>query len=161
MGDILTIFLTASLTLIGGIIILMLEKISEKFYIEPYHKFKSKLVETKVTLYLYDNIYTNFFELENTNEIFLEKIKNAQELLRQHWAEVLVFYKRIIDNSLIMFFCKKKVPSQKEMEKIATNLIFVYNSPLVWSTKWKADIKNNSLERNNKLNETIELLMKY
>ncbi len=161
MAEILNIFLTASLTLTGGVILLMLEKILEKFYINPYYQFKSKLIETKVTLYLYNNIYTNFFELEKTNNIFLEKIKNAQELLRKHWAEVLVHYRRIINSSIIIFFCKSKVPSQKEMEKIATNLIFLYNSPLVWSKEWRADIKNNSLERDNKLREIIEILMKY
>jgi hypothetical protein len=161
MGEILNIFLTASLTLIGGIILLLLEKIVVLFYISPFWKFKKKLIKTKVTLYLYNNIFTNFFELEKTNEIFLQKIKDSQELLRNHWAELLVDYNQIINNPLLNFFCKRKIPTKEEMEIIAKNLIFVYNSPLVWSKSWKTEIKNNSLERNKKLEEIIIILMRY
>lgn len=162
MGELSLSLLTAILTLFVGLIIFTLSKIIEEFYIKPYQSFKEEITRTKSLIYLYNPIFTNYFNGDQSKKEFISKVLDAQELLRKRWANLLVYHNRIKKSWLINLFCNKSIPSGKEMEKVAKGILCVIQSSLIYSkTQHPSTIINNSKERDEKIKETIAILMKY
>ena len=67
--------LTASLTLIGGILIFLIQKVIILFFIQPHQEFKEAKSKIKYLLLLNKNIYTNAFDSKGIKkEFFLKKL---------------------------------------------------------------------------------------
>lgn len=159
MDDLTKIILTWLFTVIGAVIIFLSTKIIEKFYIEPYYKFKSELTKTKIKLYFYNNLFTNHFEVDETNKEFIKKILSAQEEIRLQWSKLQILYTIVVNKKILMIFCNKKIPNTKEMNQILVSLIRIYNSNLFHYNNIPAE--NDSPERNDELIRLLDILLKY
>ena len=153
MTDWGTILLTAFITTFLGVVAL----IFNKWFIEPYFKFKEKLTEVKICLLFYRNILTNKFIREQTNEEFTKKIISSLNLLRNEWAELSVAYSRIYSNK----FSLAKIPSYLEMENIEKKLLDLSNRMHeILVSKNSRDI-DTCLERDKIVSEVIKFTEKY
>ena len=59
MSDLFKIFLTSSLTVVGGVLVLVVGRIIEKFLIEPVHEQSNVIGEIADSLIFYANLYSN------------------------------------------------------------------------------------------------------
>ncbi|MFN6188908.1 MAG: hypothetical protein ACK460_22975, partial [Microcystis sp.] len=59
MSELFKIILTSSLTVIGGIIVLVVGQIITKFFIEPIHEQAKAIGEIAYSLTMYSNVYGN------------------------------------------------------------------------------------------------------
>lgn len=57
--EIYRIFLTSSLTILGGVLVYVLGQLISKFYIDPVDKLRETMGELRDILIFYSNVYTN------------------------------------------------------------------------------------------------------
>lgn len=115
--------LTASLTLIGGILIFIIQKFIIVLLIQPYQEFNDAKLKVKYLLLLNKNIYTNAFDSKGIKKEFEEYVHSSQNDLRKEWANLYVKY----GNLIVKWF----VPNPKDMKKVYDNLIFISNIPII------------------------------
>ncbi len=156
MEEYASMFLQGSITVLVGIITFLITLVVERFYIAPYYDFKKELISIRINLLFYNNILTNFFERGEINDKFFDKIMTAQEKMREHWAKISTKYYNTNKN---LFRILKKIPSKDEMKKIEECLIYLQNSRIVHLKRMPDN--DNCLERNEKLNKTLEIINKY
>ena len=140
--------LTASLTLIGGILIFLIQKFIILLFIEPHREFKEARSKLKYLLLLNKNIYTNGF---NENEIipkFKEKVLESQRDVRKEWANLYVKY-----DNLIFKWCS---PKPKDMKKVYENLIYISNAPIIKNNN--RDSSDSPVDRNKKIDDILKVL---
>jgi uncharacterized membrane protein len=150
MGEINQSLLTASLTIIGAILILIITKIIEK-YIEKRNLFENALLEILSLLNMYSNIYTNGLNDSEISENFRKKIKESQEKARKSWVKLHSAYYACKNKKFI-----KTIP-EKKFEELSKFLIYLSNAPII---KYKNQELNDNIperiEKFNKIKEFIE-----
>lgn len=122
-------------------------------YLQPYFRFKDKLIIIKTNLLFNKNILTDAFHRGSINKIFINEILKIKSSIRKDWAELMSFYSRSIEY---------KVPSKNEIKKIGENLLFISNSSLIFEADNKQiSVTQECLERDKKIEEIIEIIDKY
>ena len=121
--EISNIVLTASLTLIGGIIIFCSQNLFVTLFLKPFDEFKREKGKVKYLLLLNKQIYTNGFESATLQPELKERIITAQFSLRKQWARLFVKY----DNLILKCF----VPKEEDMAIVYEDLIYISNSPII------------------------------
>lgn len=151
--------ITASITILGGILIFLITKLIEKRFIEPYYKYKEGLITIKIDLLFYKNILTNSFTASSVNSEFAIFIRNALKDLRRHWARISTYYYNIHSKKIF----SKRLPTYEENKKIESTLLVFSNSLdlILRSNNVKNDISNECIKRNEEIEKTIKLIEKY
>jgi hypothetical protein len=85
MSELFKIILTSSLTIFGGILIYVVGRIIEKFFIEPIHEQFKIIGKIADSLIFYANIYTN----PGSKLIEKEKMDEASNVLRQQASHLM------------------------------------------------------------------------
>ena len=158
------VIIQAIITILISVIIFFFTTILKIVYIDPYFRLKKNLRLSLTTLYKYNHIFTNAWASDNVNERFRDKVLSAQDEIRQRWAEFLVSLKdiRYTKNKLVNRMFKNKVPTEEEIEKIAKTLIFIFNSSILYyKQNAPEDISKECLERDDKIREIIQIMLKY
>jgi hypothetical protein len=88
MSEIFKIILTSSLTVIGGIIVLVIGQIITKFFIEPIHEQAKVIGEIAYLLTMYSNVYGNpgILKPEKMDEASTSLRRCAGQLLARTYA---------------------------------------------------------------------------
>ncbi|MFN4857260.1 MAG: hypothetical protein ACK5EU_02905 [Pseudanabaena sp.] len=88
MSELFKIILTSSLTVIGGIIVLVVGQIITKFFIEPIHEQAKAIGEIAYSLTMYSNVYGNpgILKREKMDEASTSLRKCAGQLLARTYA---------------------------------------------------------------------------
>ena len=157
MEELILAILTASLTIIGAVIIFIIKKIIEEYYINPYSNLKKNLIELKIFLNFNSNILTNKFYNKEILDEFRKNILNIQKELRKIWSKLNVDYD-ICPKRILLW--KINIPSNEEMAKIETTLIYLSNIPLIKYEFIKED-GDNILERIKRFDEIVKIITKY
>ena len=140
--------LTASLTLLGGITIFLIQKFIIILFIQPHQEFKEAKSKLKYLLLLNKNIYTNGFDENEIKPDFKETILESQRDVRKEWANLYVKY-----DNLILKWCS---PKQKDMKKVYENLIYISNSPIIRTNNQSTN--DNPIDRNSKIDDIFKVL---
>lgn len=153
MVDWTSIFLTAIVTALLGIIIVVLDN----SLIKPYFKFKDNLLKTKICLLFYRNILTNKFIREQTNEEFIIKIKESLDSLRKRWASLSVAYSHIYSGK----FSLAKLPKYAEMQTTEKNILNLSNRMDEILVSRDSREEDTCLERDRIVSDLIKFIDKY
>jgi len=140
--------LTASLTILGGITIFLIQKFVIILFIQPHQEFKEAKSKLKYLLLLNKNIYTNGFDENKIKPEFKETVLESQRDIRKEWANLYVKY----DNLILKWFS----PKQKEMKKVYEILIYISNSPIIRTNNQKTN--DNPIDINSKINDIFKVL---
>jgi hypothetical protein len=144
MGELFNIFLTSSITLIGGIIIFIIQKLIIILCIKPWQEFNEAKNRLKLFLLYNKGFFINYVkDIKNIEKVnYTIKI---QEEFRRHFFNLYVKYDNICNKKYYkkINFCLKKC---NELNYI--NLI-----------DYNGDVKITQPQKVNKLiNEIIDLL---
>lgn len=142
--------LTASLTLIGGILIFIIQKFIILLLIEPYKEFKEAKSKIKYLLLLNKNIYTNAFNEDEIKPEFKELVLQSQKDVRKEWANLYVKY----ENLLVKWFA----PKPKDMKKVYENLIYISNSPIIRNANDQDTSDDDLIDRNKGIEYILRVL---
>jgi hypothetical protein len=112
-------FLTATLTILGGVIVYVLGQILLKFFIEPIHEQRKIIGEVADALIYYDNIYSNPGIMSNQSDSGSERFRELATLL-QSKTQFISFYP--------LFERLKVVIASTEIYDASRNLIGLSNS---------------------------------
>mgnify|MGYP005854895495 CR=1 FL=1 len=140
--------LTASLTLIGGILIFLIQKFIILLFIQPYQEFKEAKSKLKYLLLLNKNIYTNGFDEGSIKKEFKEKVLDSQTDVRKEWANLYVKY----DSIILKWFA----PKSDDMKKVYENLIYISNSPIIRTGN--RETNDDPVDRNSKIDYIFKVL---
>ncbi len=144
-------FLTAMLTLVGGIVIFVLQKLVIISLIEPYQEFKEAKSKIKYFLRMNRGLYVKHKYASNLhNNPAIQKFHNE---LKKIGEELIVKYENL--NILTRIFFCKSIPQSKIMDNIYTNLIRISNDQIFHlATKTSEPYK----EVNDKIEEILSKL---
>ncbi|MEK6942490.1 MAG: hypothetical protein AABX00_00305 [Nanoarchaeota archaeon] len=152
-------FLTASLTIIGGVVVYITGELLNQFMIKPYYKFKESLNKLQTELMFRKSILTNMFIKEVISNEFFKEVIDIQKNLRKIWAHLNIEYKYL--HKKRFFLMRKNIPTIEEMETILSNMLILSNSMIVIFQNLLPEQKNDSLERSRKVEEILSILKKY
>ncbi|KKR76658.1 hypothetical protein J4460_08075 [Candidatus Woesearchaeota archaeon] len=141
--------LTASLTLIGGVLIFIIQKFIILLFIQPHQEFKEAKSKVKYLLLLNKNIYTNAFDSKGIKKEFEEYVHNSQRELRREWANLYVKYGNLTIRWL--------VPKCKDMKTVFDNLIFISNISIIGYSNNK-QTSHDCVEVNKKIDNIFKVL---
>ena len=143
MSDLVKIFLTSGLTIIGGVVVFVLGQLLNELLIKPFFKYRDILGKIDRDLTFYSHIYSNAGVHHRDHPI----VNEAHEKLRKLSCDLRIVYKSV---SWIEYFkIKGWIMSEEQKEKIAVNLIGLSNSLLDHSY-----IENN-LRREREIRKTM------
>jgi len=140
--------LTASLTILGGILIFLIQKFIILTFMQPYQEFKEAKSKLKYLLLLNRHIYTNAFNEGEIKKEFKEIVLQSQKDIRKEWANLYVKY----GNLFVRWFA----PKQKDMKKVYENLIYISNSPII--RIGQRETNDDPLNRMEKVNYILKVL---
>jgi hypothetical protein len=127
MSDIYKIFLTSSVTILGGVLIFVLEKIVEIFFINLIHKQKQVIGDICDKLIFYADLYSNPFnqKIPQSPEIINRYIRARDEV--RSLASLL--NSRTQQITWYGFFAKLHIVlPQENIQEASRNLIALSNS---------------------------------
>lgn len=119
MTEVLKIFLTAGLTVFGGVVVYAFGQILLKFFIEPIYEQKRIVAEINDTLIFYANQFGIHFEINPEAEKISDKIRSLSTQLRAR-TKMIPFYDHFQKCGLIL--------SQKDIDDACSALIGLSNS---------------------------------
>lgn len=140
--------LTASLTLIGGIFIFLIQKFVIILFIQPYQEFKEAKSKVKYLLLLNKNIYTSAFNDGEIKDEFKKFVLQSQKDVRREWANLYVKY----DGLIVKWF----VPKAEDMRGVYDNLIYISNSPIIRNND--RETHDKPVDRNIKIDDIFMVL---
>jgi len=119
MSEIVIIFLTSALTIIGGVLVFVIGQIISKFIIDPVHEQKALIGEIADSLIFYANVYTNpgILPLEMMDEASNEF--RQQATLLQSKTHLIPLYQILSILGLVV--------NKKHINKATKNLILISN----------------------------------
>lgn len=112
--------LTASLTVLGGIIVLVIGQLLQKFFIEPLHELSKTIGETSFALVYYANLYSN----PGTGK--LEEMDEASKNIRRLAAKLVSSAHAVRGYGLLSLI--RAVPRKRDVNSAASSLIGLSNS---------------------------------
>jgi len=122
MSELIKIVLTSALTITGGILVITIGRIIEKFVIEPIHALRRTIGETANSLIFYANIYGNpSKETPEEREINEE----VQKALRRLAAQLMARSNAVPRLRVCQF--KILIPSHGSVKEAAGKLISISN----------------------------------
>jgi hypothetical protein len=120
MSELFKIILTASLTVIGGILVFVVGQIIAKFFIEPMHEQFRLIGEIANSLIFYANVYSN------PGSGKPDKMDEASKMLRQQASQLMARTHAIRWYKLWQFL--RIVPKYVDVIEASRNLIGPSNS---------------------------------
>ena len=120
MSDLFKIFLTSSLTVVGGVLIFVIGQIIEKFLIEPIHEQSNVIGEIADSLIFYADLYSN------PGIGKPEEMDEASQALRRQASRLMARTHAIRCYWLMQLL--RIVPKHKDILKARQNLIGLSNS---------------------------------
>jgi len=120
VSDLAKIFLTSGLTIIGGVIVLVIGQLVQKFLLEPAHEQTKLIGSVLFNLTYYAPWYANPGQ---GKEVELEK---ASDAIRQCASQLKAATSAIRGYGVLASL--RLIPSRERIEKAIGNLIFVANS---------------------------------
>lgn len=152
MSSIKYAFLTASLTIIGGIIVFIIEKYIAKVF-EKKNKYIEIQTEIAINLKFYANLIHNPLNLEKEHTDYqIERYDKAKDNLRYSAMKLISFSKQQ-KNYLIRIFIG--LPESKKVNKAKENIVGLSNS-LVKDKLDKKIIQNNK-KREEIIKENLDI----
>jgi hypothetical protein len=104
-------------------------------YFNTYNDFKKYLIEARVHLRLYVNIYTNFWYADEVNSTFRKEVTDMQKHLRLIWVNVENSY-WLIPKTYRWFLNRiGRLPDREEMDCILGKLLGIHNSTIIYRTE--------------------------
>jgi len=119
MGEILQIFLTSSLTIVGGVFIYTTGEVLSRFIIEPIHEQRKLIGEISDTLIYYANIFYHYTSIDSKAEKAEREIRSLSTRLRAKTGIIPLYstWEKL-----------KWVPTERDISKATTALIGLSNS---------------------------------
>lgn len=149
MIDWTTILLTAIITTFLGI----LATLFTKYFIDPYFRFKDKLIQIESYVKLGEYILTSSWHTsEIGREEFKQYILNIQRGMRKEIADLNTFYNHIP----CCIFSKVKLPSKKEMKELESQFYGLANASIIHS-----DSKIDKTKERDTRKKSIENIIKF
>lgn len=136
-----TEFLTAGLTIIGGITIFVIGQLVSQFLIKPIISLKEEIGKITYALMYYSNVYTNPSIDPDKINIYMEVSKE----LRNRACELRAKYCAVSSLALLLF----RQPKKEDMAEASNRLIFLHNS-----------LMGGDAVENKKVSNEIEELLK-
>ncbi|MEW5986665.1 MAG: hypothetical protein AB1791_08535 [Chloroflexota bacterium] len=137
MSELETIVLTSSLTIFGGIVVLVVGELLQKFAIGPVHELRKVIGEIAHALTFYANL------INNPGSDKTEKMDEASEALRQLAGQLRAHIQAIYLHKLWELL--RTMPKQTAALEAAQMLIglsnSIHNGHLDQNYKWSQEIK--------------------
>ena len=127
MNNIENIFFTASLTLVGGVILLVMTEILKTMLIAPIQKTREQIQVVLSKVDLHCNMLTNFFS-KNPDDDEKMVIKSIRRDLRESATNLKSNYTMLSLKNLLSWM--KILPSQDHVDVAYSSLIYLHNSIL-------------------------------
>jgi HAMP domain-containing protein len=124
--------LTALLTVFGGVVLLVLERLVEALTLDPLRELRKAIAEIDTNLNFFANRYTNPVTPEQWNELSdtgREDIKAVANTIRRDATRLIAAANAITGYRLLARL--KLVPSRLHIENAFTNLILISNRFIV------------------------------
>lgn len=125
MSDLLKIFLTAALTLLGGTLLLVLGEFIKVLVVVPLQSYKEHVQITLDRIDFYSNQITNFFPAKPNDEQ-LKLIRQISGDFRSAATQLRSKYAVISSRKLLIKM--KIIPSSDKLAEVYGSLIFLSNS---------------------------------
>lgn len=140
-----TEFLTAGLTIIGGIIIFVIGQLINQFFIKPIISLKEEIGRIAYALIYYSNIYTSPTKNPYDRDKYMETAKE----LRNRASELRAKYTAVSSFALRFF----RQPKKEHMALATNKLIFLHNS------LFEGDAREND-KVSNKIEDLLKIVKK-
>lgn len=127
MSDLWKIVLTASFTLIGGMILFVLGEFVRTLVIVPLQKYKEHVETILDRLDFYANFYTRVFD-NNPSDEQRQDIVNYMSHMRSAASQLNAKYTLVGWKSFLIW--RKTIPSAEKIEQAHKSLIYLSNSIL-------------------------------
>ncbi len=125
MSDLLQIFLTAGLTLIGGVVLFIFGEFAKVLIIQPLQKYNEQVQLIRDRLDFYANRVTNYFSEEPNDEEW-KLIQQINADFRSAATQLSSKYAGIARRKLLIRF--KVIPTPEKIEEAYRNLMFLSNN---------------------------------
>jgi len=136
--DLSRALLTASLTIIGGVIIIVVGQIIEKFYIAPYDRFRRTLGDVSFNMIYYANVYTSPGLGDKAT------LDEASNKLRSLASQLLSDSSAV--NGYWFFAATRLIPARRQVGEAAGKLIAlsnsVYKGDVFVIDKWRKEVSS-------------------
>ncbi|MBU8933746.1 MAG: hypothetical protein KOO62_07040 [candidate division Zixibacteria bacterium] len=119
MSEVLTISLTAALTVLGGLFVLVVGRLTEKFLIEPIIRFRSTVREVAYALDFYANAYCN------PSTLMTEDLQLASRELRHLAGQLRANSYELTTRPWIRL--RAKLPTTQDIDEASSNMIGLSN----------------------------------
>ena len=140
MSQLYQIFLTAGLTVFGGILVLTAGQVLVRFFIEPIHELRKLIGEIDFSLTFFANLYAN----PATDGLPVdERRRSASDTLRQQASQLRAGVRAIPCYDLLQTQMPRFLAKREHLKKASENLIGLSNGLVVPQNMLGQIIRNN------------------